>query len=29
MAALDPDGFALEREDLRHWAYEYAYKDGA
>ena len=28
MAALDPDGFALEREDLRHWAYEYAYKDG-
>jgi len=28
MAALDPDGFALEREDLHHWAYEYAYKDG-
>ena len=28
MAALDPDGFALEREDLQHWAYEYAYKDG-
>src|ERR1700757_4089639 len=28
MAALDPEGFALEREDLQHWAYEYAYKDG-
>jgi len=28
MAAIDPDGFALEREDLHHWAYEYAYKDG-
>src|ERR1700758_2899431 len=28
MAALDPEGFALEREDLDHWAYEYAYKDG-
>src|SRR5271168_5110075 len=28
MAALDPDGFALERQDLHHWAYEYAYKDG-
>jgi len=28
MAALDPDGFALERENLQHWAYEYAYKDG-
>ena len=28
MMAIDPDGFALEQEDLRHWAYEYAYKDG-
>lgn len=28
MMAIDPDGFALEREDLHHWAYEYAYKDG-
>ena len=28
MAALDPDGFALEQADLHHWAYEYAYKDG-
>ena len=28
MAAIDPDGFALERDDLHHWAYEYAYKDG-
>jgi enoyl-CoA hydratase/carnithine racemase len=28
MAALDPEGFALEQEDLQHWAYEYAYKDG-
>ena len=28
MIALDPDGFALERENLQHWAYEYAYKDG-
>ncbi len=28
MAALDPEGFALERENLQHWAYEYAYKDG-
>jgi enoyl-CoA hydratase/carnithine racemase len=24
----DPDGFALEQEDVAHWAYEYAYKDG-
>src|SRR5665213_1549019 len=24
----DPDGFKLEQEDLQHWAYEYAYKDG-
>ena len=28
MMAIDPDGFALEREDLHNWAYEYAYKDG-
>lgn len=28
MMAIDPNGFALEREDLQHWAYEYAYKDG-
>ena len=28
MTALDPDGFELEEEDLEHWAYEYAYKDG-
>jgi enoyl-CoA hydratase/carnithine racemase len=28
MAALDPEGFALERENLQHWAYEYAFKDG-
>jgi enoyl-CoA hydratase/carnithine racemase len=28
MANLDPDGFELEQEDLEHWAYEYAYKDG-
>jgi enoyl-CoA hydratase/carnithine racemase len=28
MMAIDPDGFALETEDLQHWAYEYAYKDG-
>lgn len=28
MTALDPDGFALEQEDLEYWAYEYAYKDG-
>ena len=24
----DPEGFALEEEDLEYWAYEYAYKDG-
>ena len=23
-----PEGFKLEEEDLQHWAYEYAYKDG-
>jgi len=28
MMAIDPDGFALERENLSHWAYEYACKDG-
>jgi enoyl-CoA hydratase/carnithine racemase len=28
MMAIDPDGFALEKENLQHWAYEYAYKDG-
>lgn len=28
MMAIDPDGFALERENLQHWAYEYGYKDG-
>ncbi|HUH60804.1 MAG TPA: enoyl-CoA hydratase/isomerase family protein [Candidimonas sp.] len=28
MMAADPDGFKLEQEDLPHWAYEYAYKDG-
>jgi enoyl-CoA hydratase/carnithine racemase len=28
MMAIDPDGFALERQNLPHWAYEYAYKDG-
>jgi len=28
MMDADPEGFALEQEDLAHWAYEYAYKDG-
>ena len=28
MMAIDPDGFKLEKENLQHWAYEYAYKDG-
>ena len=28
MMRSDPDGFALEQEDLDYWAYEYAYKDG-
>ena len=28
MTAMDPEGFKLEEEDLEHWAYEYAYKDG-
>lgn len=28
MMDADPEGFKLEEEDLPHWAYEYAYKDG-
>jgi enoyl-CoA hydratase/carnithine racemase len=28
MMGSDPDGFALEEEDMAYWAYEYAYKDG-
>lgn len=28
MVSFDPEGFALEHENLEHWAYEYAYKDG-
>lgn len=28
MTAIDPTSFDLERENLQHWAYEYAYKDG-
>jgi len=28
MMTADPEGFELEKEDLQHWAYEYAYKDG-
>jgi enoyl-CoA hydratase/carnithine racemase len=28
MMQADPEGFKLEQEDLQHWAYEYAYKDG-
>jgi len=28
MMASDPEGFRLEEENLPHWAYEYAYKDG-
>jgi enoyl-CoA hydratase/carnithine racemase len=28
MMDSDPEGFRLEDEDLAHWAYEYAYKDG-
>jgi enoyl-CoA hydratase/carnithine racemase len=28
MMHADPAGFELEQEDLAHWAYEYAYKDG-
>ena len=28
MMDADPEGFKLEQENLQHWAYEYAYKDG-
>lgn len=28
MMDSDPEGFALEDEDMEYWAYEYAYKDG-
>lgn len=28
LSGIDPEGFALEAEDLEYWAYEYAYKDG-
>ena len=28
MMDADPEGFKLEQDDLKHWAYEYAYKDG-
>lgn len=28
LAKVDPEGFALEEEDMEYWAYEYAYKDG-
>src|SRR3974390_2866285 len=28
MMDADPEGFELEKKDLTHWAYEYAYKDG-
>lgn len=28
MMNADPEGFKLEEQDLQHWAYEYAYKDG-
>ena len=28
MMGSDPEGFALEEEDMEYWAYEYAYKDG-
>lgn len=28
MMDSDPEGFALEEEDMEYWAYEYAYKDG-
>ena len=28
MMNADPEGFKLEQEDLQHWAYEFAYKDG-
>ena len=28
MMQIDPEGFKLEHEDIDHWAYEYAFKDG-
>jgi len=28
MMDSDPEGFRLEEQELDHWAYEYAYKDG-
>lgn len=28
MMDADPEGFELEEQDMEHWAYEYAYKDG-
>ncbi len=28
MMEADPEGFKLEEDDLQHWAYEHAYKDG-
>lgn len=28
MMDADPEGFKIEQEQLQHWAYEYAYKDG-
>ena len=28
MMDVDPEGFALEEDDLQYWAYEHAYKDG-
>ena len=28
MMDADPEGFKLEQENLQHWAYEHAYKDG-
>src|SRR6201992_4447162 len=28
MMRSDPEGFAIEQENLDYWAYEYAYKDG-
>ncbi len=28
MMDADPEGFRIEEDDLQHWAYEYAYKDG-
>jgi enoyl-CoA hydratase/carnithine racemase len=28
MMRIDPEGFKLEHDDVSHWSYEYAYKDG-